>query len=219
MDDAFHGFTGNWIMQEAVLGSGCVDLFACDMNCWMSIDPAYAKKYKIRLVPVSDLVAFEGITERINYEPAKAEEQAAAVQADFGNKLSEPREENSTVTAEIAEKRDATAEEIAEETDTIVAEANRNTLGEHLEPSRATDNTEKSSELSELLKIEEEPELGKPQWEVEILPPFDISKIMKVVSFLDQLPEIANTEMIVPQIDMPSILVFLRKPMSFNELY
>ena len=77
MDDAFYGFTGNWIAQEAVLGSGCVDLFACDMNCSMPIDPAYARKYKIRLVPVSDLVAFEGITERINYEPEKAEEQAS----------------------------------------------------------------------------------------------------------------------------------------------
>jgi len=77
MDDALYGFTGNWIMQEAVLGTGCVDLFACDMNCSMPIDPAYARKYKIRLVPVSDLVAFEGITERINYEPEKAEVQAA----------------------------------------------------------------------------------------------------------------------------------------------
>jgi len=77
MDDTFYGFTGNWIMQEAVLGSGCVDLFACDMNCSMPIDPAYAKKYRIKLVPVSDLVAFEGIEERINYEPEKAEEQAA----------------------------------------------------------------------------------------------------------------------------------------------
>jgi len=77
MDDAFYGFTGNWITQEAVLGSGCVDLFACDMNCSMPIDPAYARKYKIKLVPVSDLVAFEGITERINYEPEKAEKQAA----------------------------------------------------------------------------------------------------------------------------------------------
>jgi carbon-monoxide dehydrogenase catalytic subunit len=77
MDDAFYGFTGNWIMQEAVLGSGCVDLFACDMNCSMPIDPAYARKYKVRLVPVSDLIAFEGITERINYEPEKADEQAA----------------------------------------------------------------------------------------------------------------------------------------------
>ncbi len=77
MDNTFYGFTGNWITQEAVLASGCVDLFACDMNCSMPIDPLYAQKYKFKLIPVSELVAFEGVTERINYEPEKAEEQAA----------------------------------------------------------------------------------------------------------------------------------------------
>ncbi|MFB0556250.1 MAG: anaerobic carbon-monoxide dehydrogenase catalytic subunit [Dehalococcoidia bacterium] len=86
MDDAFYGFTGNWIMQEAVLGTGCVDLFACDMNCSMPIDPSYAKHYKVRLVPVSDLVAFEGVTDRVNYEPQKAEKQAAQLlQMAIGN--------------------------------------------------------------------------------------------------------------------------------------
>jgi carbon-monoxide dehydrogenase catalytic subunit len=77
MDEVFYGFTGNWIMQEAVLASGCVDLFACDMNCSMPVDPLYAQKYKFKLIPVSDLVAFEGITDRIDYEPAKAGQQAA----------------------------------------------------------------------------------------------------------------------------------------------
>ncbi len=76
MDDVFYGFTGNWIMQEAVLASGCVDLFACDMNCSMPVDPMYAKKYKFKLIPVSDLVAFEGVTDRVNYLPEKAEAQA-----------------------------------------------------------------------------------------------------------------------------------------------
>ncbi|MFH1219998.1 MAG: anaerobic carbon-monoxide dehydrogenase catalytic subunit [Candidatus Eisenbacteria bacterium] len=76
MDDVFYGYTGNWIMQEAVLASGCVDLFAADMNCSMPIDPIYAEKYKFRLVPVSELVAFEGVTDRINYVPEKAGEQA-----------------------------------------------------------------------------------------------------------------------------------------------
>ncbi len=76
MDDVFYGFTGNWIMQEAVLASGCVDLFVADMNCSMPIDPIYAEKYKFKLIPVSELVAFEGIEERINYTPNKAEEQA-----------------------------------------------------------------------------------------------------------------------------------------------
>ena len=77
MDDVFYGFTGNWIMQEAILASGCIDLFVCDMNCSMPIDPIYAEKYKFKLIPVSELVVFEGISERINYKPEKAEEQAA----------------------------------------------------------------------------------------------------------------------------------------------
>lgn len=79
MDDAFYGFTGNWIMQEAVLATGCVDLFACDMNCSMPIDPLYAEKYRFKLIPVSQLVAFEGVSERIDYEPERAREQAAAL--------------------------------------------------------------------------------------------------------------------------------------------
>lgn len=77
VDDAFYGFTGNWIMQEAVLGTGAIDLFACDMNCSMQIDTKYAEKYKFKLIPVSQLVVFEGVEERIDYEPEKAEEQAA----------------------------------------------------------------------------------------------------------------------------------------------
>ena len=79
MDDVFYGFTGNWIMQEAVLASGCVDLFACDMNCSMPVDPKYAEKYKFKLIPVSPLVVFEGVTDRIDYVPEEAGEQAAAL--------------------------------------------------------------------------------------------------------------------------------------------
>jgi carbon-monoxide dehydrogenase catalytic subunit len=77
MDDVFYGFTGNWIMQEAILASGCIDAFVCDMNCSMPIDPKYAEKYKFKLIPVSEVVAFEGIEERLDYIPEKAEEQAA----------------------------------------------------------------------------------------------------------------------------------------------
>lgn len=76
MDDIFYGFTGNWIMQEAVMASGCVDLFAADMNCSMPIDPLYAQKYKFKLIPVSEVVVFEGVTDRINYIPEQAEQQA-----------------------------------------------------------------------------------------------------------------------------------------------
>ena len=139
-------------------------------------------------------------------ELERIKQQAAAIQADFDNKPPVPKEEKSTVTVKVAEKEDIAAAAFAKESE--------KTFGEHLEPSRATTYTEKSFELSNLLHNEEQPESGKPQWEVEILPPFNISKIMEVVAYLDKLPEVANTEMIVPQIDMPSILVFLRKPIN-----
>ena len=77
MDEVFYGFTGNWIMQETVLASGCIDLFVCDMNCSMPVDPSYARQYKFKLIPVSEVVSFEGIADRINYVPEKAQEQAA----------------------------------------------------------------------------------------------------------------------------------------------
>ena len=79
MDDVFYGFTGNWIMQEAIMASGCIDIFVADMNCSMPIDPIYAKKYKFKLVPASEVVVFEGITERVDYLPNEAEKQAASL--------------------------------------------------------------------------------------------------------------------------------------------
>ncbi|MCQ1536932.1 anaerobic carbon-monoxide dehydrogenase catalytic subunit [Methanosarcina sp. KYL-1] len=76
-DDIFYGFTGNWISQEAVFASGSVDLFAADMNCSLPVAPLYAEKYGFKLMPVSELVAFEGITERLNYNPIEAGRQAS----------------------------------------------------------------------------------------------------------------------------------------------
>jgi len=76
-DDVFYGFTGNWISQEAVFASGAVDLFAADMNCSLPVAPLYAEKYGFKLIPVSELVAFEGIDQRLNYNPAEAGRQAS----------------------------------------------------------------------------------------------------------------------------------------------
>ncbi len=79
MDDVFWGYTGNWIMQEAVLATGAVDVFVADMNCSLPLDPVYAEKFRFKLVPVSELVAFEGVADRVNYDPAQARAQAAAL--------------------------------------------------------------------------------------------------------------------------------------------
>jgi len=151
-------------------------------------------------------------------ELERLKQQAAAIQADFDNRSPEFEEERSTPTVAIAQEKDGAAGEFAGQGDNMVTEASKRTVGEDShqpEPIwRAADDAEKSFESSELLRMEQQPESGKPQWEVEILPPFEIGKIMEVVSFLDQLPEVANTEMIVPQIDAPLILVFLRRPLN-----
>jgi hypothetical protein len=157
------------------------------------------------------------VNEQFGYlleELERIKQQAAAIQANFDSKEPESREDRNTVTAEISEKRQATAVGIGKVSSPIVTEETKKVVDGHSEPSRATGSLQKDFELSNLLQAEERPESGKPQWEVEILPPFEIAKIMEVVSFLDQLPEVANTEMIVPQIDVPLILIFLRRPMS-----
>jgi carbon-monoxide dehydrogenase catalytic subunit len=43
----------------------------------MPVDPKYAERYRFKLIPVSDLVGFEGIKDRIDYAPEGAEDQAA----------------------------------------------------------------------------------------------------------------------------------------------
>jgi hypothetical protein len=152
------------------------------------------------------------------------EKDAAAAKITEENDVLVP-EEKDTIAAKIteekedlvAEEKDAAAAKIVRESDTLVAEESKSP-DEYPEPSPAMDQIEKSFDLSKLLEIEDKTELNNPQWEVEILPPFDIAKIMEVVSFLDQLPEVANTEMIVPQIDTPSILVFLRDSLNIVDV-
>lgn len=57
----------------------------------------------------------------------------------------------------------------------------------------------------------------KPGIELEILPPLDIMKIMDIVTYLDSLPEIGNTELI-PNPERPAIIVSLLKPIPITEM-
>jgi len=170
------------------------------------------KENDTTVVEERDTVAVEVAKESDTTVMEERDDTAAEIVRESDTTVMEDKDDTA---AEIASESDTT---VAEEKDATAEEASKKTLDEHLEPSRAMDYTEKRSELSKLLQIEEEVELGKPEWEVEILPPFDITKIMEVVSYLDQLPEVVNTEMIVPQIDMPSILVFLRETINFVDV-
>jgi cell division septum initiation protein DivIVA len=128
-------------------------------------------------------------------------QQATAAKSDFKHKLSQHREESGNITVESEVESDAATLEGSKR------------LDESLKLTQAMDQTDKSPELSRLFQTEDQAEVGEPQWEVEILPPVDSAKIMKVVTCLDSLPEVGNTE-IIPQTDMPSITVFLRDPVD-----
>ncbi len=71
----FAGIVGNWIVQEFALATGCVDVFAADMNCALPSLPEY-QRYGVKIVPVSRLVRFKGVNEGLDYEPEKAQEIA-----------------------------------------------------------------------------------------------------------------------------------------------
>ncbi len=76
---------------------------------------------------------------------------------------------------------------------------------------------EKSNEFMKLVQTEDRESTGEPDWELEILPPIDIKKIMGVVTYLDGLPEVESTE-IIPETNKPSIIVFLREPINLADV-
>jgi hypothetical protein len=84
-------------------------------------------------------------------------------------------------------------------------------------PTVSEKDTEEKSEAAPAAPNRESNELFNPELELEIMPPLDIIKIMEIVSYLDNLPEIENTELI-PNTERPSIIVSLRKPVNLIDL-
>ncbi len=159
-------------------------------------------------------------------------QQAARAQADFEGRISQSQKESVPVTAEPAEEEDATPVTATEESgDSLMnlvgepeaapatqeAEAPTTEEGkmprESTEPAELDDRSEKGFDLSRLLQMDDWAESSEPQFEVEILPPIQMTKIMEIVAYLDQLPEVQNTE-IIPRMESPSIMVFLRDEMN-----
>ena len=76
---------------------------------------------------------------------------------------------------------------------------------------------ERRDEFVKLIQTEDRESTGEPDWELEILPPIDITRIMGVVTYLDSLPEVESTE-IIPETDKPSIIVFLHEPINLIDV-
>lgn len=157
----------------------------------------------------------------------RLKKQATAAQMDFEKHLSRdgdesgavaaapPQEERVAATMESQQNR-STAIMTATEEDASGPTKERGYSDESLQPAQATQ-SEKDFDLSRLLEMDDRGELGDPQFEVEILPPVHMRKMMEVVAYLDELPEVKNTE-IIPRVDMPAILVFLREEMNLLEV-
>ncbi len=77
--DVFVGMTGNWLCEEYAIATGAVDVFAMDMNCSVPSLGEIADRYNTKLVAVSELIGVPGTHERVDYEPAKAAEQAQQI--------------------------------------------------------------------------------------------------------------------------------------------
>jgi len=170
------------------------------------------------------------VNQQFNYllkELESLKQRAAAAQADFESKMSHPAEESSAITANSDEESGAAPAEIEEQTGTAVMDLEREAdaatpeegqvPGQSPQPTEAEDESETGFDLSRLLQSEDWAESSEPQFEVEILPPIHMTRIMEVVAHLDQLPEVANTE-IIPRMDSPSILVFLRQEMNLVDV-
>jgi hypothetical protein len=78
-----------------------------------------------------------------------------------------------------------------------------------------TDTGEEAEQIPVTNEQETTPEVDNLDLELEILPPLDIMKIMEIVTYLDNLPEVENTELI-PNTERPSITVSLREPIELT---
>jgi hypothetical protein len=123
-------------------------------------------------------------------------QQVVTLQTESEQKLSQFQDKNRPVTTE-ADKPPADSREPA--------------------PAVSQKDAEEKTEPAPAAPPPETGDQPNPDLELEILPPLDIMKIMEIVSYLDSLPEIENTELI-PNTERPSIIVSPRQPINLIEI-
>jgi hypothetical protein len=124
-------------------------------------------------------------------------QQVETLQTESEQKLSQPLEAASPVTSKADE-----------------------TPVDSRKPAPAVSQTDAEEPVEKVVAINDQetvPDGDKLDLELEILPPLDIMKIMEIVTYLDNLPEIENTELI-PNTERPSIIVSLREPINLTSM-
>lgn len=97
------------------------------------------------------------------------------------------------------------------------AELDPRRAGQSQRVSSREQENERQDELLDLVGSGSDVDPGEPQWDVEILPPIDIMKIMSIVGHLDSLPGVVKTE-IIPRNDRTSVTVYLDEPVELVDV-
>jgi len=107
---------------------------------------------------------------------------------------------------------------LEKELDQKLAHPPEKTSAELEETSQADEETgQADNEFLELFQSASEADEDQPEWELEILPPIDLTQILDIINYLDDLPEVRQTELI-PHMERPKITVFLNKPISMIDI-
>lgn len=75
---AYGGQEGEWLSEEYLFATGCVDAFIFDYNCTIPTLPLYAKRFGTRMISTHEVIRMPG-TETVEFIPEKMAEQAAKI--------------------------------------------------------------------------------------------------------------------------------------------
>jgi len=137
-------------------------------------------------------------------------EQVVALKEELDQKLSQPPEKTSTV--EEPNNVNEELNKVSEEPNKVEMEADKVN-----EAGKADEAGKVDNEFLELIRPANETGEDEPEWELEILAPIDLTQILDIINHLDSLAEVEQTELI-PQIDRPTITVFLRKSIDMVDI-
>ncbi|GAB6179531.1 anaerobic carbon-monoxide dehydrogenase catalytic subunit [Desulfotomaculum defluvii] len=72
---ALTGQEGEWLSEEYLFATGCVDLFMFDYNCTVPTLPLYAERFGTKLMSVDPVIRFPD-TEALDFKPEQMKKQA-----------------------------------------------------------------------------------------------------------------------------------------------
>ena len=140
---------------------------------------------------------------------AKAQQQAATILEDKIKEIQPELKNNAKrLYEELLTQLDSLKEQVVAleaELDDKLSEPPAETRKVRLPAGRA------DNEFLELLQPTDDTGEDEPEWQLEVLPPIDLTQILDIINYLDSLAEVARTELI-PEINKPTIMVFLREP-------